>query len=562
MLIPSRNFISEAVIRSDFGTNTTSAFNFGFDLPVDDHVKQLENWRKQCDDYKNITHGSFCERCDNPWHFPTGGAEWLLRTDWVSHPGRAGSVIGNGKDTKIESGEIPLVTAPTKDTIKELPEQELSPQEHQKMSDYLKDVLRMSSGGNISRRGKIEVNPDDLDYTTGDIAQESMARDKLLNEMRKQSQSSHSSNYVGLELMTESLEKGDVDAFLKNARKKIIKRSKATRKGCCMKIGGVLNQLLGPAGGEYGDEKSASDRGDADPIGEALTTEDSELDLVEFLSDEFSINEHDVDCSLRAAIWEALSEEEKFIQKAIKKPGALRAYFGVGEGESIPIGKARAKYNELRQKASGDSKLSTADGKLLKRLQLYLKVLKPAAVAKSEETDMSSNDSEVSEAAKALSKFMEASHTGAVGNLKPVLYHGEKKTRADQKDYPTEMKPVAKGANYGSGEPCSPKRSTGKPRYEKGAAPIGEDTISSTASALASFMEAAKHTGSAGEMKKQPYWGEKKERNDSREKLGGPENPVKGERSKGDWDPANKGESKPRYDKDADPVGGATKKQL
>lgn len=74
--------------------------------------------------------------------------------------------------------------------------------------------------------------------------------------------------------------------------------------------------------------------------------------------------------------------QDKFIQKGIKRPGALREYFGVKEGEKIPVEKARAEYKKLTEKAKGDKKLSESEGRLRDQLQLYLKTLLPAAKKK------------------------------------------------------------------------------------------------------------------------------------------------------------------------------------
>ena len=85
--------------------------------------------------------------------------------------------------------------------------------------------------------------------------------------------------------------------------------------------------------------------------------------------------------------------------------------------------------------------------------------------------------------------------------------------------------------------------------------------ISETAAALSGFMEAS-HTGSAGDLNRTPYWGPKKTRDDNRKDfLKTDTHPSKSERSKGEFDPANAGERKARFDKDADPRGGATDKQ-
>lgn len=45
--------------------------------------------------------------------------------------------------------------------------------------------------------------------------------------------------------------------------------------------------------------------------------------------------------------------QEKFIQKAIKDPGALRKHYGVKEGEDIPVGKAKKDLKKLQEKPRG-----------------------------------------------------------------------------------------------------------------------------------------------------------------------------------------------------------------
>ena len=61
---------------------------------------------------------------------------------------------------------------------------------------------------------------------------------------------------------------------------------------------------------------------------------------------------------------------KNFIQKAIKKPGALRKSLGIKKGEKIPMEKINKKIATLRKKGEGDKKLSKADSTELKRLNL------------------------------------------------------------------------------------------------------------------------------------------------------------------------------------------------
>jgi len=61
---------------------------------------------------------------------------------------------------------------------------------------------------------------------------------------------------------------------------------------------------------------------------------------------------------------------DKWIKKAIKKPGALRKEMGVKEEETIPASKLSAEETRLRKKGEGDKKLSEADRKKLRRVVL------------------------------------------------------------------------------------------------------------------------------------------------------------------------------------------------
>ena len=64
--------------------------------------------------------------------------------------------------------------------------------------------------------------------------------------------------------------------------------------------------------------------------------------------------------------------EEKWIQKTDMKKGALRKKLGVPEGEKIPKSKLNSLKKELMKKGEGDKKLSAADSKLLKQVNLAL----------------------------------------------------------------------------------------------------------------------------------------------------------------------------------------------
>jgi|TARA_R110000751_G_scaffold4582_2_gene22256 hypothetical protein len=61
---------------------------------------------------------------------------------------------------------------------------------------------------------------------------------------------------------------------------------------------------------------------------------------------------------------------DKWIEKAIKKPGALRKEMGVKAGEKIPTEKLQSEETRLRKRGEGEKKLSTADRKKLRRVVL------------------------------------------------------------------------------------------------------------------------------------------------------------------------------------------------
>ena len=63
---------------------------------------------------------------------------------------------------------------------------------------------------------------------------------------------------------------------------------------------------------------------------------------------------------------------EKWIQGAIKKPGALRESLGVKEGETIPVSELKEKKAQLQRAAEGDKKLPADKRKMLQRVNLAL----------------------------------------------------------------------------------------------------------------------------------------------------------------------------------------------
>ena len=61
---------------------------------------------------------------------------------------------------------------------------------------------------------------------------------------------------------------------------------------------------------------------------------------------------------------------EKWIQKAIKRPGALRKELGTEEGETIPAEKLDSTISGLQKKAEGEKKLTAPQRRLLRRATL------------------------------------------------------------------------------------------------------------------------------------------------------------------------------------------------
>ena len=61
---------------------------------------------------------------------------------------------------------------------------------------------------------------------------------------------------------------------------------------------------------------------------------------------------------------------KKWIQGAVKKPGALREQMGVKKGDTIPAAKLNKEATRLRKKAEGDKTLSKSDAKKYRRVRL------------------------------------------------------------------------------------------------------------------------------------------------------------------------------------------------
>jgi hypothetical protein len=64
--------------------------------------------------------------------------------------------------------------------------------------------------------------------------------------------------------------------------------------------------------------------------------------------------------------------DKNFIQKIDMKKGALHKKLGIPEGDKIPVAKLKSLKKELHAKSEGDKKLSPADAKLLKQVNLAL----------------------------------------------------------------------------------------------------------------------------------------------------------------------------------------------
>lgn len=67
-----------------------------------------------------------------------------------------------------------------------------------------------------------------------------------------------------------------------------------------------------------------------------------------------------------------VKEEKKWIQKTEMKKGALHKKLGVPDGDKIPVSKLKSLKAELSKKSEGKKKLSDADAKLLKQVNLAL----------------------------------------------------------------------------------------------------------------------------------------------------------------------------------------------
>ena len=70
--------------------------------------------------------------------------------------------------------------------------------------------------------------------------------------------------------------------------------------------------------------------------------------------------------------YQVKESQDKWIQDTGMKKGALHKALGIPEGEKIPKSKLNSIKKDLMTKAKGDKKLSTADSKLLKQVNMAL----------------------------------------------------------------------------------------------------------------------------------------------------------------------------------------------
>ena len=406
-----------------------------------------------------------------------------------------------------------------------------------------RELLNMTDGGTAGGRGGMMLPDEIMDSLSGDAAQEELARDRLIMEMQHQDRSGDGHS-VDLALM--EMESTDVDSFLATARKKIIKRSKPTRKGCCGRIGGVLDQMMGTAGGEYADDEEARDRGKFDPIGDAddtttykkvkvaegeedrdrirqvpgagghdtkrrvkgfvnsrgLSSNDVEdawsekgkkgkinlafkgggnwsvnpkgrnrylgddVDLLNFIAEEFAPYEHDDDCPLADPKFSQNTGplgEERFIQSN-SAHGLLRDAYKL----PLPLKQVQEDYDHLSERSRD---LVGPERRLFERLGLFLNALTTSDQDSESTTSYQEDvDMEVSQTANALSRFMESSSyksadagsgkgSPSPGAMNMGMPKGagdldQKHRYQDDDDYPTRCAPMKSGG---------PKKISGEP---------------------------------------------------------------------------------------------------
>ena len=74
--------------------------------------------------------------------------------------------------------------------------------------------------------------------------------------------------------------------------------------------------------------------------------------------------------------------KKKWMQAAVKKPGALSKALGVPEEENIPMSLLQKKKTQLSKEAEGDKKLSANERKLLQRINFAITAKKQAGKKK------------------------------------------------------------------------------------------------------------------------------------------------------------------------------------
>ena len=282
-LRPSRT-LEEACRCKNFWGLSQSRNGNSLDKAEDDFVKRYEDFRHECPNASKPSHAAFCQRCDNSFPSHVGGADFLRKQGIVqTNPfEKFPEPLAPRKGPKVSPvvweslgsfiPRVPLAPKNTGRKIKGLTE--VTDLEKDLMADneatraLFRDLLDMTSGGTCGGRSSMQIPQDIMDSLAGDAAQESMARDKLIMEMNDRDSRQRDPAFISLDLM--EMNSDNVDAFLGAARKKIIKRSKPTRKACCAKIGGVLDQIMGAGGGDENgnlDLQGVRDRGKMDPIG-------------------------------------------------------------------------------------------------------------------------------------------------------------------------------------------------------------------------------------------------------------------------------------------------------
>ena len=116
----------------------------------------------------------------------------------------------------------------------------------------------------------------------------------------------------------------------------------------------VVNKIVGSFDEEV-DEEAETEEGNAFTGALAKAKEEGE-DTFEVDGKEYHVNE----------------SKDKWIQDTHMKKGALHKKLGVPEGEKIPKSKLNSIKKDLMAKAKGDKKLSAADSKLLKQVNMAL----------------------------------------------------------------------------------------------------------------------------------------------------------------------------------------------